>query len=107
MPNSTVRYTPATRWFHWLAFAAVALAYLFINLKGVFPRGTPASKVPMQGHILFGLAVLALVHLPFGRAGIGVAVLCGERNRGHVGRNSYLPFATGDHVRTIRQRSSS
>jgi cytochrome b561 len=61
MPNSTVRYTPAARWFHWLAFAAVALAYVFINFKGVFPRGTPASKVPMQGHILFGLAVLALV----------------------------------------------
>ncbi|MEO6138071.1 MAG: cytochrome b [Luteimonas sp.] len=61
MPNPIVRYTPAARWFHWLAFAAVALAYLFINLKGVFPKGTPASKVPMQGHILFGLAVLALV----------------------------------------------
>jgi cytochrome b561 len=61
MPSPTVRYTPAARWFHWLAFAAVTLAYVFINFRGVFPRGTPASRVPMQGHILFGLAVLALV----------------------------------------------
>ncbi|MDB6163141.1 MAG: cytochrome [Xanthomonadaceae bacterium] len=57
----TVRYSTAARWFHWLAFTAVALAYLFINLRGVFARGSAASKVPMQGHILFGLVVLVLV----------------------------------------------
>jgi cytochrome b561 len=61
MPTPILRYTPAERWFHWLAFAAVMLAYVFINFRGVFPRGTPASRVPMQGHILFGLVVLALV----------------------------------------------
>jgi cytochrome b561 len=59
--TSLQRYSPAARWFHWLAFAAVALAYAFINLRGVFPRGSDAAKVPMQGHILFGLVVLALV----------------------------------------------
>lgn len=58
---STVRYSPAARWFHWLVFAAVALAYLFINLRGVFARDSAASKLPMQGHILFGLVVLVLV----------------------------------------------
>jgi cytochrome b561 len=57
----TLRYSLRARWFHWLAFAAVALAYLFINLRGVFPRGSAEAKVPMQGHILFGLAVLAIV----------------------------------------------
>jgi cytochrome b561 len=56
-----VRYSRQARWFHWLAFAAVALAYLFINLRGMFPRGSAAARVPMQGHILFGLAVLAIV----------------------------------------------
>jgi cytochrome b561 len=61
MSSPTLRYTRSGRWFHWLAFAAVALAYTFINFRGVFPRGTPASRVPMQGHILFGLVVLALV----------------------------------------------
>ena len=61
MPSPILRYTLAARWFHWLAFAAVTLAYVFINFRGVFPRGTPASRVPMQGHILFGLVVLALV----------------------------------------------
>ena len=58
---SSARYSRAARWFHWLVFAAVALAYGFINLRGVFPRGSAAAKVPMQGHILFGLAVLVLV----------------------------------------------
>jgi cytochrome b561 len=57
----TERYSRQARWFHWLAFAAVALAYVFINFRGAFPRGSDAAKVPMQGHILFGLVVLALV----------------------------------------------
>ena len=57
----TPRYSRRARWFHWLAFVAVALAYFFINLRGVFPRGSAAAKVPMQGHILFGLVVLAIV----------------------------------------------
>jgi cytochrome b561 len=61
MSTPALRYTLSARWFHWLAFAAVTLAYGFINFRGVFPRGTPASRVPMQGHILFGLVVLALV----------------------------------------------
>jgi cytochrome b561 len=56
-----LRYSRQARWFHWLAFIAGALAYFFINLRGVFPRGSAAARVPMQGHILFGVAVLAIV----------------------------------------------
>ena len=59
--SMTPRYSRRARWFHWTAFAAVTLAYFFINLRGVFPRGSAAAKVPMQGHILFGLVVLAIV----------------------------------------------
>jgi len=55
------RYTPLARWLHWAVFVAVVLAYLFINLRGVFPRGSSAARVSMQGHILAGLVVLALV----------------------------------------------
>ena len=58
---SPARYTPLARWLHWVVFAAVALAYLFINLRGFFPRGSAGAKVQMEGHILAGLAVFALV----------------------------------------------
>ena len=59
--SSPARYTPLARGLHWAVFVAVALAYLFINLRGIFPRGSAGAKVPMQGHILAGLAVFALV----------------------------------------------
>ena len=60
LPRSQ-RYSRAARWFHWTAFAAVALAYLFVNLRGYFPRGSDAGRSAMQAHYLFGLVVLALV----------------------------------------------
>lgn len=55
------RYSRAARWFHWSAFACVALAYLFINLRGTFPRGSGSGRTVMQAHYLFGLAVFVLV----------------------------------------------
>lgn len=57
----TRRYSRRARWFHWAAFAFVALAYLFINLRGYFPRGSDAGRTSMQAHYLVGLVVLALV----------------------------------------------
>ena len=64
MPTNTPptdRYSPRARRFHWAAFAFVALAYLFVNLRGYFPRGSGAGRTAMQSHYLFGLVVLALV----------------------------------------------
>lgn len=57
----TVRYSLRARWFHWAAFALVALAYLLVNLRGYFPRGSGAGNTVMQSHYLSGLVVLALV----------------------------------------------
>jgi len=59
-------YSRGARWFHWTAFACVALAYAFINLRGALPeslapRGSTLARLPMQGHVLTGLLVLALV----------------------------------------------
>ena len=58
---SVARYSRSARWFHWLAFAFVGLAYLLINLRGIFTHGSDARTLAMQGHVLAGLVVLALV----------------------------------------------
>jgi len=55
------RYSGQARWFHWLAFAFVLLAYLLINLRDITTHGSQARALTMQGHIAAGLVVLALV----------------------------------------------
>lgn len=62
LPSAPVaRYSRRARWFHWLAFAFVALAYLLINLRGSFAKGSDGRTLSFQGHMLAGLVVLALV----------------------------------------------
>jgi cytochrome b561 len=58
---ATSRYSRAARWFHWSAFALVALAYLLINLRELYPKGSDGRTLSLQGHFLAGLAVLLLV----------------------------------------------
>lgn len=60
-PLPRLRYSRAARWFHWLVFAAVALAYLLINIIDLFPRGSDAKRLVLQGHFMAGLVVLVLV----------------------------------------------
>lgn len=55
------RYSLTARWFHWSAFAFVALAYLLVNLVDVPARGSAARSLILQGHFVAGLVVLALV----------------------------------------------
>jgi len=59
VPNN--RYTRAARWFHWLVFAFVTLAYLLIVWRGTTARGSDANVLLIQLHKLAGLAVLLLV----------------------------------------------
>ena len=54
------RYSPAQRRLHWLMFGLVALAYLAIETRGNFERGSLARTLAVQGHFWMGLAVLAL-----------------------------------------------
>jgi cytochrome b561 len=58
---AATRYRPAARWLHWLIFAGVALAYLFINLRGYFDRGSDWRSAALHAHFLAGLAVFVLV----------------------------------------------
>lgn len=59
--SSGSRYAPAARWFHWLVFAFVLLAYLFVNLSDFFPRGDIGRTLSLQSHFLAGMIVLVLV----------------------------------------------
>lgn len=55
------RYAPALRWLHWIIFALVVIAYVAINLRETFPRGTEARGDALAAHVLAGIAVLLLV----------------------------------------------
>ncbi|MFY2763812.1 cytochrome b [Arenimonas sp. MALMAid1274] len=58
--NAAPRYSAAQRRLHWLMFLLVALAYLCIELRGSFERGSWPRATVVQSHYWIGLAVLAL-----------------------------------------------
>lgn len=59
--QSNGRYSTALRWIHWISFALVLVAYVTINLRGTFPRGSDARANSLALHALAGVAVLLLV----------------------------------------------
>jgi len=58
MNLSIARYPAGLRRLHWLIAVLIALAYVFIEQRGVFDRGTPARAAMMQAHFWTGLAIL-------------------------------------------------
>ncbi len=54
-------YAASNRWMHWIIFALILLAYLFINVFDLFPKGSAPRANVLGGHFLAGLAVLLLV----------------------------------------------
>lgn len=55
------RYVVSVRWMHWAIFALVLLAYTFVNLFDLFPRGSTTRANVLASHFAAGLAVLLLV----------------------------------------------
>lgn len=55
------RYVAPACWLHWAIFALVLLAYVFINLFELFPRGSATRGNVLASHYTVGLAVLLLV----------------------------------------------
>ena len=55
------RYAPSRRALHWLMFLAVVAAFVFIEGRENFDRGTPARLAMVQAHFWTGLAILALM----------------------------------------------
>ena len=54
-------YAASVRRMHWMIFALVLLAYLFINLFELFPRGSATRANILAAHYTAGLAVLLLI----------------------------------------------
>lgn len=55
------RYAPVLRRLHWLMALLILTAYLLIEQRGLFPRGSAGRAAMMQGHFWAGIAVFALV----------------------------------------------
>jgi superoxide oxidase len=54
------RYHPGLRRLHWLMAVLVLAAYLLIEQRGLFPRGTPQRAAMVQAHFWVGLSILLL-----------------------------------------------
>lgn len=54
------RYTTAQRRLHWGMAVLVAMAYLLIEQRGLFPGGSSGRAAMLQGHFWTGLTIFAL-----------------------------------------------
>ena len=61
------RYTPALRRLHWLMAILIVAAYLLIEQRGVFPRGSAERAAMVQGHFWVGITVFVLALSLFAR----------------------------------------
>lgn len=60
MSTSVQRFTPTQRRLHWLMALLVAAAYLLIEQRGLFSRGSMGRTFMMQGHFWTGLTIFVL-----------------------------------------------
>lgn len=58
--TEAVRYAPGLRRLHWLMAVLVALGYLLIEQRGIFPRGSTGRFAMFQGHYWVGISILLL-----------------------------------------------
>lgn len=55
------RYTASLRRLHWLMAVMIALAYVAIEQRGLFERGTSGRFAMMQSHFWLGIGIFLLV----------------------------------------------
>lgn len=55
------RYTASLRSLHWLMAILIALAYLAIEQRGLFERGSPGRFAMVQSHFWLGISIFILV----------------------------------------------
>lgn len=60
MSITAQRFTPAQRRLHWLMALLIAVAYLLIEQRGLFSRGSEGRTFMIQGHFWTGLTIFAL-----------------------------------------------
>ncbi len=61
MNLAAARYSPGLRRLHWLMALLVGAAYLFMEQRDIFPRGSAGRMGMMQVHYWVGLSVFVLV----------------------------------------------
>lgn len=54
------RYAPVLRRLHWLMALLVLAAYLLIEQRGLFPRGSGGRAAMIQGHFWMGISIFLL-----------------------------------------------
>jgi superoxide oxidase len=54
------RYSTAQRNLHWLIFAMLVLAYITIEFRSEFPRGSSGRVFMVQSHFWIGISIFAL-----------------------------------------------
>ncbi len=59
--QTSPRYSATSRRLHWLMAVLVVLAYILINSRSWFEKGSDPRLFVVQGHFWFGIAVFALV----------------------------------------------
>ena len=62
-PAGLQRYSPWSIGLHWLMLGVLAATYAFVELRELFPRGTPERAFMRRAHASLGVLVLALVAL--------------------------------------------
>lgn len=60
MSSRANRFTSTQRRLHWLMALLIAAAYVLIEQRGLFPRGSVSRAAMMQGHFWTGLTIFAL-----------------------------------------------
>lgn len=58
--TDTARYAPVLRHLHWLMAVLMLVAYVAIEQRSLFERGTPARFAMVQTHFWAGLTIFAL-----------------------------------------------
>lgn len=58
--STAARYAPALRRLHWLIAVLLLVAYVAIEQRGLFERGTPERAAMMQTHFWVGLTIFVL-----------------------------------------------
>lgn len=54
------RYSPTMIRLHWLTFLLVVLAYVFMEFREIFPRGSDSREFMKAAHYSLGLTILGL-----------------------------------------------
>lgn len=58
---ATLKYALSRRWLHWSIVVLMVAAYLLIEFRVVFDRGTAPRAAMVQGYFWVGIAILALM----------------------------------------------